>query len=538
MSEFFKLVYELMATIFNAIYSSIRDIFSALFYLLIGAWKQYLKVFGDYTEGFNAIQWIGAIILGLIIIAVPVCILIFIIMRIRTSRQMRKNKIDSKDMMREINLLNQQVDDLIREKNQIMAMKVSQLGLRPGEDNEASYAVASDVSAEPVSVEIPQLNEDGSVVKVSVVENEENSATQKAIRFPKLALVDEKYREQPPIVYDDTITLEQFVSGFRNYAASRLKLYYDSETIRLFVAGMASTKIIILEGMSGTGKTSLPYAFSHYLQNACTMVSVQPSYRDRTELLGYFNEFSKKFNETEFLRAVYEAGANDKPSIIVLDEMNLARIEYYFAEILSVLEMPTPSEWTVDLVPTAWNNDPERIIDGKLLVSTGLWFVGTANNDDSTFTITDKVYDRAMAIELNKRADRFEAEDTPDVCITYMHLQEMFAKAIAENQITETAQAKLDKLDTYLQTRFKLAFGNRIQKQLHCFVPVYVACGGSEMIALDFFIARKILKKFESMNVTYVRDEIKELIVFIEKTFGKTNLMECKKYLQRIQNLF
>ena len=215
-------------------------------------------------------------------------------------------------------------------------------------------------------------------------------------RFPKLTLVDEKYHGYVEPAYDNGISLEEFTEGYRLYAASNLQLYYTPEIVRRFVAGMASSKLLILEGISGTGKTSLPYSFSRYMNNPATIVSVQPSFRDRTELLGYFNEFSKRFNETEFLRALYEANYRQDPTLIVLDEMNLARIEYYFAEMLSVLEMPSKDEWVLDLVPTAWQGDPERLKDGKLPVSDTTWFIGTANNDDSTFTITDKVYDRAM----------------------------------------------------------------------------------------------------------------------------------------------
>ena len=66
---------------------------------------------------------------------------------------------------------------------------------------------------------------------------------------------------------------------------------------------------------------------------------VQPSWRDRAEMIGYLNEFTK-FNETDFLKAIYEATYRTDINFIVLDEMNLARIEYYFADFLSVLEMP------------------------------------------------------------------------------------------------------------------------------------------------------------------------------------------------------
>ena len=89
-----------------------------------------------------------------------------------------------------------------------------------------------------------------------------------------------------------------------------------------------------------------------FFKNDAKIISVQPSWRDRTEMIGYLNEFTKKFNETDFLEAVYEATYRTDINFVVLDEMNLARVEYYFADFLSLLEMPHPSEWLVDLVPT------------------------------------------------------------------------------------------------------------------------------------------------------------------------------------------
>ena len=90
----------------------------------------------------------------------------------------------------------------------------------------------------------------------------------------------------------------------------------------------------------------------------------------------------------------------------------------------------------------------------------------------------------------------------------------------------------------YLQTRFRLAFGNRIIKQMYDFIPVYVACGGTELGGMDYIIARKVLKKFESMNVSFVRDEMTGLIEYIEKTFGEGGLPDSVSYLLRIQNMY
>ncbi|WP_302935971.1 hypothetical protein [uncultured Senegalimassilia sp.] len=192
----------------------------------------------------------------------------------------------------------------------------------------------------------------------------------------------------------------------------------------------------------------------------------------------------------------------------------------------------------LELVPTAWDGDPRALHDGKITVPDSLWFVGTANNDDSTFTITDKVYDRAIPIELNERADAFECPRHERVHVTSQHLQYLFQKAKVEHVISEDVLEKMHKLDQYLQTRFRLAFGNRIIKQMYDFIPVYVACGGTELGGMDYIIARKVLKKFESMNVSFVRDEMTGLIEYIEKTFGEGGPPDSVSYLLRIQNMY
>ena len=176
--------------------------------------------------------------------------------------------------------------------------------------------------------------------------------------------------------------------------------------------------------------------------------------------------------------------------------------------------------------------------DGKLVVSGSLWFVGTANNDDSTFTITDKVYDRAMSLDINERADPFEAPDTEPLHLKSGYLEQLFAQARSEYGLSDKSLEKLGKLDQYLQQHFKLAIGNRISKQMQDFVPVYIACGGTEGDAMDYIIQRKILKKFESLNLTYARDEMAALITFIDKTFGKTGLPMSKRYISKLQNMF
>ena len=546
MSDFLKFAFEVLSQV---VYN-IAGVIAAAIKLLVTGWRDYFTIFFTYFGTLSLVAKILSIILMLILIVIPILAVILLVRYWMLRRRLKGDKEDNAELYREIGRLNRQVLDLIEEKNKILALKVNAMGGTERIPYMGASALTDDVlptvgnvtgkggaaaAGAPGEIASAQINIASGTV------NDKSEDTQSApdgSRFPKLTLVDMKYHDYVRPVFDDEVTLEQLVENYRLFACSQMHLYYTPEIIRRFVAGMASSKLLILEGISGTGKTSLPHSFSRFLENPATMVSVQPSFRDRTELLGYFNEFSKRFNETEFLRALYEANYREEPSMVILDEMNLARIEYYFAEMLSILEMPSHDEWVLDLVPTAWEGDPVKLFDGKIQVPDSIWFIGTANNDDSTFTITDKVYDRAMPIELNERADAFTCDPQPACRVTSEHLQAMFAKAKREHPISEATLVKLDKLDGYLQTRFKLAFGNRIIKQMYDFIPVYVACGGKELDGMDYIVARKVLKKLESLNVTFVRDEIRGLIEYIEKVFGKSNMADSKAYLTRIQNLY
>lgn len=577
LSEFLKFAFEILSKIvYNLAACAV-----AFVRLFITGWVEYFLIFRTYFPTLDFVGKVLSVLLVLLLIAIPIVMIVILVRRAILHHQLKTDKSDNAALYREIGRLNKQVLQLMDEKNSILALKVNAMGgteripyvgasaltddqiptvenVTSPEAAAAGMAAAAAARVATAAVAAGALGEEaatraaegqsieGAAVPGAAalagapVVNAVLSENKKGVehRFPKLTLVDEKYANYQVPAYDNEITLEDFVEGYRLFAASQMHLYYTPEIVRRFVAGMAASKLLILEGISGTGKTSLPYSFSRYMENPATIVSVQPSYRDRTEILGYFNEFSKRFNETEFLRALYEANYREDPTLIVLDEMNLARIEYYFAEMLSVLEMPSKDEWVLDLVPTEWPGDPKKLEGGKIHVSDATWFVGTANNDDSTFTITDKVYDRAMPIELNERADAFECEPHPHCDITAAHLQYLFAKAKVDYPISEELLEKMQKLDNYLITRFKLSFGNRIMKQMNDFIPVYVACGGSEVGGMDYIVARKVLKKFESMNVSFVRDEITGLINYLDKTFGSAEMQDSKNYLRRIQNLY
>ena len=511
MDTVFKFLFEFLGQFFGSLWSIITGFFTGIG----GAFDfpAYINIINAYTTELGGLAWgiaILAIVLLVAVLALAVWIIVVSVKKFIRSHRRRK---DTDSLIKEVQALNKEVMRLNLEKDKILSMKVSQIGLNPNE------------IAELTGEEIESIN--GS--------EEEEIVTDK--RFYKLAEIDELWADYKPPVYDDTITLPQFCDRFRLFACSRLGLYYDIKIIRLFVAAFASTRLIILQGISGTGKTSLPYAFGKFINNPAVIASVQPSWRDRSELFGYFNEFTKKYNETELLRAMYEASYNENIYAVILDEMNIARVEYYFAEMLSILEMPSRDEWVVDIIPNAWDSDPKHIVNGQLKIPPNMWYIGTANNDDSTFAITDKVYDRAMPIDINTKGVAFDAPLTDSIYINYKHFEKLLNHAKATYVVSQESLQKINLLDDYVIEHFRIAFGNRIVKQLREFVPAYVGCGGTEVDGLDYVLARKVFRKFEALNLSYIRDEIDGLIAYLDELFGEENMNECKDYLKMLKKL-
>ncbi len=510
---FFTTMLDGVWKIFSGFFKGVLQIFNIV---------DYIKQFAQYKDGFSVLDWILSILSMLLVIAFWGVIIYLIIIVIRKYIRFRKSAVGNEDLLEEVADLHRDVIRLTNEKERILALKIGNTQVPMGE--------------------IANIFKDGEGEENEDEEEKDEEAisiaTELAPRFSKLDAIDRKYKFYQPPEYRKDYTLEDLCRDFRNFACSRMGLYYDEKIIRLLFAGLASTKLILLQGISGTGKTSLPYAMGKFFINDSTIVSVQPSWRDRTELFGYFNEFSKRFNETDVLRRIYESSYNDDINVIILDELNIARIEYYFAEMLSIMEMPNPDEWRIELVSSAWDNDPLHLKDGKLLIPQNTWYIGTANNDDSTFSISDKVYDRALTINIDNKGVPFEAPDVEPERMSFSYVDSLYKKAIIEHEVPQAYLDKIEALDSYVIKKFRVAFGNRIVKQLKTFVPVYVACDGTIEEGIDHILTTKIFRKFEALNLSLIRDEIKGLINYLNTLFGKDTMVSAIEYLERLQRTY
>ena len=164
-----------------------------------------------------------------------------------------------------------------------------------------------------------------------------------------------------------------------------------------------------------------------------------------------------------------------------------------------------------------------------------MWFIGTANNDDSTFAISDKVYDRAMIMDLDKKAEPFAAPTVKKLHLTAERFEELAKEAVKEYKVTTRNAKRLEKLDEYMIENFHITFGNRIMKQINTYIPVYVSCGGDELEALDDILAKKVMRKLSMQNPVYIRNSAERFCQYMDELFGEENMQLCKSFVRRLE---
>lgn len=378
-------------------------------------------------------------------------------------------------------------------------------------------------------------------VNDAVSQSKERSPFEKCARMDR----DEKLQTTPPLSRE-AIDLAQFAEDLRFRIAfpqeNGKRLYYSAQDIRAFLGGIAMSKLHILQGISGTGKTSLPLAFARAMgQRGRTnykLIEVQAGWRDRQDLLGYYNSFEGKYYETDFLTALYEAQCpefQDQIYIIILDEMNLSRPEQYFADFLSKLEQDAPAlRLNTDL-----DRPSPKLFRGNdtLVIPPNVWFVGTANQDETTLEFADKTYDRAHVMELARSHESFDIPKlSPRHPISYEALTNAFKEAQKQHG-GRTAKAFSflnDNLSDLLERKFKIAWGNRLERQMRHYVPVVLAAGGSLTEATDHILATKILRKVRDRHDTQPAD-LRELHETIEEYWPELDAGEPVKSLKLLE---
>ncbi|GCE49792.1 hypothetical protein EI42_06284 [Thermosporothrix hazakensis] len=199
-------------------------------------------------------------------------------------------------------------------------------------------------------------------------------------------------------------TEQELLTSIRNYITAR-GYYYDEETLYNYHICLKTRPLVILAGLSGTGKSKLPQLYAEALGHKprYLRLPVRPNWNDDRYLLGYFNTITGEYIPEPAVEFIHEAETDPyNLYFFCLDEMNLAHVEYYFSQFLSTMEEEQPEDRRIQLYSKYLWERAQKGADPfpyQLVIPENLFFTGTINVDETTKPISDKVIDRANTLE-------------------------------------------------------------------------------------------------------------------------------------------
>lgn len=308
---------------------------------------------------------------------------------------------------------------------------------------------------------------------------------------------------------------------------------YKFEEIANFYLSLRAKPFVILAGISGTGKTQLPRKFAEALgfsEKQLRQIPVKPDWTDSSELIGYVS-LDGKFIEKELTLAIKDARSKEnqnKPYFFILDEMNLARVEHYFSDFLSVIETRKRNENRIETDPILReellknaNNSTEY---KQLFWPQNLFLIGTVNMDETTHTFSRKVLDRANSIEMNEvdlnwivTSDE-NVSSLKNIDYSYFETPYIISNELAEKEKESVSDEleKLIKINRILQ-KADLHFAYRVRDEIAFYLVLnkkYELM--DDQTAFDFQLVQKVLPRIHGSS-DRINKVLIELLYFIEK---------------------
>ena len=356
-------------------------------------------------------------------------------------------------------------------------------------------------------------------------------------------------------------------------------MLYDERDLINFHVAMKSSNLVILSGMSGTGKSKLVRLYARALgpgekvANKLKVVPVKPSWTDDSDLLGYLDTTNMVYrpSDTGIVDILVSAAKNPNGiNIICLDEMNLAPVEQYFAEYLSVVESrksqddgtvktdailkKADEEWYFNLTAQLTSKEEIRkqFNSNGITIPQNLIVVGTVNMDETTFSFSRKVLDRAMTIEMNEvnlkggLDDRYES-------IGKLSNAELIGYNVEGVDVYSSNIAVCDKVIEYLQkindelegTPFKVAYRTRNEFLLYVVnnLPYKQDDESEDFViqrALDEITSMKVLSRIEGDETKVSRtflSSLEEIIKTALPEISESNSVSLKKLAEMKKRL-
>lgn len=266
--------------------------------------------------------------------------------------------------------------------------------------------------------------------------------------------------------------------------------------------------LTVLAGISGTGKTQLPRAYAEAMGMHLLVVPVQPRWDSPMDLVGSYDYMHGRYQATELARLLWDfdrdPSGDDRMAMVLLDEMNLARTEYYFSDFLSRLELRRAGEWSPEAmieldIPHGKGEEAERIYPSERIV-----WVGTMNEDESTQTLSDKVIDRSNVIRFPRPKEiQFTArakgkggngQEAPQKALTARQWRQW----CAGREMPDEARRTITAINEEVMERVGRPFGHRMGQAMARYVERYPS--GEWRNALADQVEMRVLPKLTGLD--------------------------------------
>ncbi|RLB09920.1 MAG: hypothetical protein DRG59_00950 [Deltaproteobacteria bacterium] len=288
--------------------------------------------------------------------------------------------------------------------------------------------------------------------------------------------------------------------------------------------------LTVLAGVSGTGKTLLPIYYARMMGMHSLVMSVQPRWDSPQDMFGFYNYLERKYKATELSRALirmdpfnYKKGTfpmldgdwtRDRILLVLLDEMNLARTEYYFSDFLSKLELRRlvknlQNKTDRQQAEITLDTGPEKAVNFQIWVGYNVLFVGTMNEDETTQTLSDKVLDRANVLRFGKPENKtrpsqinIQEQEWPKKYLSYTQWKSWIKKEIEQEPWSELTTKWINRLNDALD-HVGRPFGYRVQQAIATYVANYPLVEEKERYKLAFAdqLELKIIPKLRGMDL-------------------------------------
>lgn len=325
---------------------------------------------------------------------------------------------------------------------------------------------------------------------------------------------------------------------------------YTPGLIENFYLSLKTKPFVILAGVSGTGKTKLIKLFAEAVgattdNGQFTLIPVRPDWSDPSDLIGY-SDLSGKFRPGQVTKVLLKASRNrSRPYFICLDEMNLARVEHYFSDILSILETQKWEDESIVTDPVIQEDSLMQGEDqrtyGNLSIPENVYLIGTVNMDETTHPFSKKVLDRANTIEFNDIYLAQFPDEEPGMELSSAPTPNQFLRS-DYLQLVDAFNADTKALIT--KTTHSLVQINNILEEIHahvgfrirdavCFYMLYnqrfSLC--SEEEAFDRQLLQKILPRIQGSSVSIKKVLLKLLKECVVATFAENDYLEDLGFL-------